>query len=288
VGEEFGPGDLDPVEAGFLAGEKVEALFSLLGQSYRSLNIILAPQRFSAAEVAATREALAPMLDLSGAPKLTVRNLEQPTPKDARALLLNLGLPAVEYVGFLDYDDVLYPEAYSILISRLRTTEAASAFAAVRGVTADMYPQFIRVASKSPFGAGNCLSDLFRGISAPSTASSWTGTRSTRRTCRSTRRWFGRRITISSWGSAPKYPSDFGLIKTKIGEYYFKTDDSNSIPWNGVRTEAQEKAYEMVAAAIETRRRTTVVSARVQSENGMVPPQTGVTIRGFLDRLGRG
>jgi hypothetical protein len=55
-----------------------------------------------------------------------------------------------------------------------------------------------------------------------------------------------------------------------------------------VRTEAQEKAYEMVAAAIETRRRTTVVSARVQSENGMVPPQTGVTIRGFLDRLGRG
>src|SRR5262245_2700380 len=79
-------------------------IFSLLGQSYRPLNIILALKRFSAAEVAATREALAPMLGLPGAPKLTVQNLEQATPKNARSLLLNLGLQAVEgcYVGFLD------------------------------------------------------------------------------------------------------------------------------------------------------------------------------------------
>src|SRR5687767_6601856 len=81
-------------------------VFSILGQSYRPVNIILALQRFSAAEIAATRQALAPMLSLPGAPALTICNLEQESPKDARTLLLNMGLRAAKgrYVGFLDYD----------------------------------------------------------------------------------------------------------------------------------------------------------------------------------------
>src|SRR4051812_21959293 len=71
-------------------------IFSLVGQSYRPLNIILVLQRFSEAEVAETRQRLAPMLGLPGAPTLEVHNLERPVPKDARTLLLNMGLQAAQ------------------------------------------------------------------------------------------------------------------------------------------------------------------------------------------------
>lgn len=265
-------------------------IFSLIGQIYRPLNIILVLQRFTSAEVAMTRETLAPMLSLPGAPRLTIRNLEEPTPKDARTLLLNLGLQAAEgrYLGFLDYDDLLYPEAYSTLVARLQATEAAIAFATVRVVVADIYPQFIRVASelKNHFGTGNCLSDLFRSNFCPihsflldrhkinpedlqfDTALDWEED-------------YAFLLQICA-----RYPSDFGLIATGVGEYYYKTDGSNSIPYGGM-TAGQGAAYEMVLAEIEARRRTTIVSPSVQSRNGMVPLQPGISIRGFLDRLGQ-
>jgi hypothetical protein len=83
-----------------------------------------------------------------------------------------------------------------------------------------------------------------------------------------------------------RYPSDFGLLKTRIGEYYYKTDGSNSVPYGGM-TAAHVSSYEMVSAIIEMRRRTTIVSPAVQSRNGMAPPQQGMTIRGFLDTFGQ-
>jgi hypothetical protein len=266
-------------------------VFSLVGQSHRPLNVILTLQRFSEAEVEATRRALAPMLGLPAAPTLTICNLEQRLPKDGRTLLLNLGLQAARgrYVGFLDYDDLLYPEAYRTLLARLRATDAAVAFAAVRVVRADVYPQFIRAATevKDPFGPGHRLIDLFRGNFCPIHSFLLD-----RRGIEPEDLAFDPGLT---WEEdydlllriCAKYPSDFALIKTKIGEYYYKTDGSNSGAAEAIQDAAQRGAYAKVAAMIEVRRRSTVVSPGVQSQHGVAPPEAGMTIRRFLDRVGR-
>jgi glycosyltransferase involved in cell wall biosynthesis len=240
-------------------------------------------QRFSDAEIAATRQRLAPMLGLPGAPTIEVHNLERPMPKDARTLLLNMGLRAAQgrYLGFLDYDDLLYPEAYKTMVSQLRATD--SAFASVRVVSADVYAQFIRIISelKDRF-PGHGLVDLFRGNFCPLHSYLLD-----RHKIDSDDLVFDSLLT---WEEdydfllqiCAKYPSDFSLIKTQIGEYYYKTDGSNST--GAVLSEAKRSAYEMVSAIIEARRRITVVSSKLQQENGISPPEPMMTIREFLNR----
>jgi glycosyltransferase involved in cell wall biosynthesis len=229
------------------------------------------------------------MLSLPEAPTLKILNLEQPVPKDGRTLLLNMGLQAAQgrYVGFLDYDDLLYPEAYRTIVPRLRATDAAIAFAAVRVVRAEVHSQFIRVATevKDPFGPGERLVDLFRGNFCPihsflldrhridpedlvfDPALTWEED-------------YDLLLRICA-----KYPSDFALIKTKVGEYYYKTDGSNSGAAEAIQNAAQRGAYARVSAMIEARRRTTVVSPEVQSQHGVAPPEAGMTIRRFIDRV---
>ena len=113
-------------------------VFSLVGQSYRPLNIILTLQRFAEAEIAATRKRLSPILDLPGAPTLELHNFEDALPKDARTPLLNLGLRAAQgrYIAFLDYDDLLYPEAYKTIVPQLQAMNSAIAFASIRVISA--------------------------------------------------------------------------------------------------------------------------------------------------------
>ncbi|MCB4825212.1 glycosyltransferase [Roseicella aerolata] len=265
-------------------------IFSLVGQRYRPLNIILALQRFSAAEIATVREALAPLLAMPDAPQLTICNLEQAVPQDGRTLLLNMGLQAAtgRYVGFLDYDDVLYPEAYETIVARLRETDAAVAFATVRVVSADIHKLFIRVVSemKEPFQRGDHVIDLFRSNFCPIHSFLVDRNKMSREEL-----FFDTALT---WEEdydfllriCARHRSDFGLISTRIGDYYFKNDGSNSIPTDGIANPAQQNAYEKVCAAIETRRRTMLVSPGVQAENGIVPPQPGMTIRSFLERFG--
>jgi hypothetical protein len=261
-------------------------IFSLVGQSYRPLNIILALQRFTEVEIAATREKLSPILGLPGAPTLELHNFEQTLPKDARTLLLNLGLQAAQgrYVAFLDYDDLLYPEAYKIIVSQLQATESAIAFATVRVVSADVYPQFIRVTSeqKDHF-SGHGLIDLFRGNFCP--LHSYVLDRHRIDPCDlafdPTLSWeedYDLLLRICA-----KYPSDFSLIKMQVGEYYFKTDDSNTTGL--VLSEAKRSAYEMISAMIEAQRLITMVSPAVQLENGISPPESRMSIRDFLDRV---
>jgi hypothetical protein len=264
-------------------------IFSLVGQSYRPLNVILTLQRFVEREVAATQQALAPMLSLPEAPTLKILNLEQPVPKDGRTLLLNMGLQAAQgrYVGFLDYDDLLYPEAYRTIVPRLRATDAAIAFGAVRVVSGDVYPQFIRVASevKDPFGPGERLVGLFKGNFCPIHSFLLDRHRIDQQDL-----VFDPVLTWKEGNDlllrlCAKYPSDFALIKTKVGEYYYKTDGSNSGAAESIQSAAQRRAYAMVSAVIEARRRATIVSPRVQSEHGIVPPESGITIRRFIDRV---
>jgi hypothetical protein len=62
-------------------------------------------------------------------PSHLVLSVDVPEGVDGRSILLNEGLKAAEgrYLAFLDYDDVVYPHAYEVLIGRLNESGKAVA-----------------------------------------------------------------------------------------------------------------------------------------------------------------
>lgn len=261
-------------------------IFSLVGQTYRPLNIILVTQRFTAKELDETRASLQAVLSLPNAPTLSMVNWEASEPRDARTALLNMGLQAAKgrYVAFLDYDDVLYPEAYSLLVERLRSSSAAIAFASVRVVQASVFPQFIQVAALAkPLFGGAGLSDLFKSNFCPIHS------------------YLIDRQLVSkdilsfdmslTWEEdydlllriCAAYPSDFDALKIQVGDYYYKNDGSNSVPTNGGVGEARLAEYAQVVATMERRRKTVSVSHAVQKQLGFSVLRDDVTISSVLN-----
>lgn len=263
-------------------------IFSLVGQKHRPLHIIVVAQRFTDSQITDTRDMLKPLLSIPNPPTLTLKNWEHAQPVDARTELLNIGLAAAtgQYVAFLDYDDVLYPEAYSVLTERLKLSGKAIAFASVRVVNASVFPEFLHIAGlkDAPF-AGSNLNDLFRAnfcpihsflidrsIVSPNILS------------------FDTSIT---WEEdydlllkiCASYPSDFTEVKKTIGDYYFKNDGSNTIPMNGILSKKHTVEYERVKAFIENRKKTTFVATEVQKQLGLRNISSGMTISDALAAL---
>lgn len=268
--------------------ELERCVFSLVGQKHRPLHIIIVVQRFTDVQISDTREALTDILRLPNPPTVTLLNWESDCPSDARTELLNMGLQAAtgQYVSFLDYDDVLYPEAYAILVERLRTTGKAIAFAKVRVVNADVFPEFIYVAQngKAHFSGEN-LKDLFRANFCP--IHSYLIDRSI---VSADILSFDTRIT---WEEdydfllkiCAAYPSSFEDVKTTIGDYYYKNDGSNSVTLNGMLSKENSHEYERVRTFIEVRRRTTLVAPEVQKQLGLRSISRSLTIREALKRM---
>lgn len=269
--------------------ELKRCVFSLVGQTYRPLRIIVALQRFTSEQIEETESALAPFLEASDAPDLAFVNFTEPTPADARSVLLNLGGQAAtgKYLAFLDYDDVLYPEAYEMMISRLRDTGAAIAFAKVRVMRVDVHESFFYTTEKvvPPF-SGTDLRDLFHNNFCP--LHSYVIDRSQVPTAMLE---FVTTLTMEEdydvlLRICAAFPSDFALTETYIGDYYYKTDGSNTVPVNGGLTgEARTRFLREVKSAIEARRRSTIVAPAVQRALKLRNPDQPRTIRQVLDRL---
>ena len=271
--------------------ELKRCVFSLIGQSYRPLKIILTTQRFSENDVYEARQALAPLIDEEEGVTLSVVNWDQAEPQDARSELLNLGLLAARgrYLAFLDYDDVLYPEAYELLVSRLKESTAAIAFAAVRIMRLDVYERYLYTTEEIvPVFRGVALIDLLRNNFCP--LHSYVIDRQqmaggpilfdTTMTMQEDYDWLLRLCA--------RYTSDFSLVKTRIGDYYYKTDGSNTVPTAGVITDKEQTKLDSVITAIEVQRRMTIVSETVQRTLGITEPSETATIRDVIDRVKNG
>lgn len=265
--------------------ELERCIFSLVAQEYRPLHIHLVVQRFTPEAVESTRTRLDPILKIENALRLSIVNWAHPEPTDARSALLNLGLRSARgrYVAFLDYDDVLYPGAYGLVIPQLRASGAAIAFSRVGIMRANVWDTFIYATERlAPF-AGASLHDLFRSNFCP--IHTYVIDR--------------RRVppeflyfeNFLAWEEdydlllrlCSQFPSDFSLVEKEIGLYFYKTDSSNTVPVQGGVQGSRLAAYERVAGFIEQRRRTTPIAPEVQRMLQIETPIPGLTIRDFLD-----
>ncbi len=266
--------------------ELKRCLFSLVGQSYRPLHIILALQRFSNKEIDETRAAISSIVKEDDSLRLSIVNYELSQPEDARSALLNLGTltASKEYLAFLDYDDVLYPEAYQLLTSQIARTKAAIVFSSVRVMRLTVYDQYFYAEGRvgAPFG-GTDLVDLFKANFCPLHSYMLD-----RRIVSDSELRFNTSMKIEEdydmlLRVCAKYRSDFGLIEKFIGDYYYKTDGSNTVATDGGLAGESLAYYMNVKSAIEDRRKNTVISPTVQHMLGLPLTEDALTIQDVVN-----
>ena len=85
-----------------------------------------------------------------------------------------------------------------------------------------------------------------------------------------------------------RYTSDFSLVSTRIGDYYYKTDGSNTVPTTGGITDKEQAKLDAVITAMEVQRRMTIVSEAVQRTLGITEQNETATIRDVIDRVKKG
>ncbi len=221
------------------------ALFSLAHQNYRPLTVHVATQRFSRDELKAVEDCIAKYASLPEPAAFVISNFEGSDPLDGRSALINIGLRASEkcrFFAFLDYDDVIYPEAYQLLIGKLLSGDAAIGFGGIACKTCHVSDPAIVVAKRERRFKGDCLLDLFRDNFCP--IHSFVVDRSK---TSETELFFNERLHRAEdydflLRICSNYTSDFSLIDTVVGDYYFKDDGSNtteltattedrSVPW---------------------------------------------------------
>lgn len=271
--------------------ELERCVFSLVGQRYRHINIVLVLQRFSPEDVAATEAALAPVLQLPGAPKLSVHNWDEAGVVDARTYLLNRGLDVAQgrYLAFLDYDDVLFPEAYELLVGQLRKTGAAIAFASVQVMQIEVHDHFFyMVGSKVPPYKGQDLTDLFKNNFCP--IHSYVIDRSQ---IPANLLHFDTGLTIEEdydllLRICAGFPSDFSLVGTPVGYYFYKTDGSNTVATQSGLDGEKLALYQEVQARIRARKKNTPVALEVQAALGVPNPREGLSIHDTLKQSRNG
>ena len=268
--------------------ELQRAVFSVMGQSYRPIHLNLCTQRFTRGMILDVRDALAPLLALHGAPTLDIHNYEERLPQDARSALANLGLAVANgrYAAFLDYDDTIYPEAYALLTHRLRESGAAIAFGGIAVKRADIEDGIFYVRSKQRPWRGKSVLDQFNANFCPIHSFVMDRTRLPEdlRFERDLSRHEDYDFLLRACAVSR---SDFMQVESVIGDYYVKSDGSNSILTESSFTDANRAEWRQAETFVEQRRRTTVVAPEVQVEAGLRTAVPGLTIRGLLDRLGR-
>lgn len=262
--------------------ELARAVFSAAMQDYRPVTILVVCQRYTADALDAVRTTLAPILELAGDVPLQVLNRADPTPIDARAALMNIGLRAAasHYVAFLDYDDLIYAEGWRLLTTELAASGAAVAFGAVMNASVSRDGLVPYVTAKHRVFQGNGLAQLLRNNYCPlhSFVLDRTLIEPADLVVDETM------VALEDYDLllrlVSRYPASFHHKDTIVGEYLLKDDHSNLNPI----AEASLGGVAWLSALAEIDRRKTrmVLAPAVQLQLQVHEP--GLTVAAYLAR----
>lgn len=246
--------------------ELERAVFSVVAQTAQPITAHVVTQRFGDDALNATRARLAPLFSAVPGAELKIHNWREIAPVDGRSCLINEGLRHARgrYLSFLDYDDILFPEAHQILRARLADSDAAIAFASVQTMWVDIFSSFVLTHGRAvlPFG-GSSILDLFHQNLAPIHSYLIDRRRAPVEELR-----FDETLT---WEEDYEFllrlcaraKADFSAIGTFIGWYNFKTDGSNSIPTTAAAAFAREKDQQIVRRELARRKQRIILVSEV-------------------------
>lgn len=254
------------------------AVFSATLQEYRPCTVHVVCQRFTDADLVALDAVLDPLRAIEPGVPVRVLNRTDPEPADARAALLNMGLQAGtgRYAAFLDYDDVIYPEAWRLLVGELRDSGAAIAFGGILTTAVSRAGVAPVTRTKRHVFRGEGLAQLLRGNFCPLHSFVLDRTRIAPADLRVDETLSALEDYDLLLRLCARYPSSFRLKDRIVGEYLLKDDGSNANPLAAGGTEADWGGA--VLAEIEARKAQLVLSPEVLAQLAGAP----VTVGAFL------
>jgi hypothetical protein len=236
-------------------------LFSLYGQRHQPIQILVVMQGFDAAGVASV-EACIEAFDWTGPRRRPQAiNVNVPAAGDHRARLWNAGLDAASarYVGFCDYDDVVYTGGYSFLLHRLQLTNAAAAFGSSLHVDCAPMRGFDYVFAKRPL-VGRDRYDFFARNFCPPNSILFDRSIIAAADLRVDESLSKNEDYRTLGVIVAKYETDWASIGTVVADYVHRSDGSNTVLSHGHNPAA---AREWEHSDAETRRFLDALSTRV-------------------------
>lgn len=249
------------------------AVFSLVNQEYRPINIIVAMQRIDRFGVSRIEEVINRLGVFGEGVSFDLYDYQDADSRDARSMMLNKSIERgiYKYFGILDYDDILYPHAYSSLIQEIEKASVGVAFARVRCMNVDVFHDFVYLRSElnKGFSKGEDLVDLFKNNFCPIHS------------------YVIRRDFIHESGIVynqgikieedydmllrfcAKYKSSFRLLDRVIGDYNFRLDRSNSVTAVSLGDPSAVNEYRKSLKVIDETKRNTVVTEEVLRALGL-------------------
>ena len=259
------------------------AVFSAALSEHRPLTVMVVCQRFTRAELDAVDAMLAQIRAIVPDVGLTVLNRPDPEPRDARSALLNLGLAAAtgRFLAFLDYDDVIYPEAYGLLIQELRDTGAAIAFGGVLNAEVSRAGLLPFTLSKRRIFHGSGLAQLLHDNFCPLHSFVVDRHRIRPDTLRIDEALTGQEDYDLLLRICARHPASFRRKDVIVGEYLFKDDGSNINPLAGPGSAGP--GWLAISAAMDARKAALTMAPEVLAGLGITEP--GLTVAEALDHL---
>ncbi len=265
--------------------ELERCLFSLACSENVNVRASIVCQRFSESEIENLNRLCSDYQYMGQTLSYQVLNFVNEKPLDARSALLNLGIQRTDYdyIAFLDYDDVIYPHAYSLLIKTIVNEDVAMAFGGIFVKNVIQGSDFsITLSRLDRFKKGQIM-DLFVDNFCP--IHSYV----IDRTSIDTRDlYFDERFTrLEDYEFlirlCAKYPVSFSHLHDFIGDYYWKDDGSNSTLVESSLTEANRKSWAEAAEMVKQTKNKTIVSPSVLRRLG-VSDKNKITIEGLVSR----
>lgn len=210
--------------------ELKRCLFSIACSTYSNKEAVVVCQSFSMTELDLVKDYAAKLNKFS---HTHIRIISPSLPKgiDHRSTLLNKGIAEAngKYLAFLDYDDCIYPYAYSRLIDAICASQSVIAFGDITMTKATIVGSATIVRNKMrPWGERN-LFDLLNNSCCPIHSFVIDRTNIPKvdfifDEALSKYEDYDFLIKVCS-----QYRSDFSLIGEVVGDYYIKDDGSNSV-----------------------------------------------------------